>query len=233
MAVSEPGPGSSSLTGQNAAGARLKVASQGTRVQIRHAEILRSDGTLYTDNLQGAKCTDVYILKGVGRSLEPAFTYRGFRYAELTDTLGRLRDALVMHVSTPRFPPLAGSRAGQHHQPRRRTSSEYAVQLYSVPTDCPQRDERLGWTGDVPLFLPRPWNMNVAGFVTKWMRDVVDSHPGRRGTDVGWRSTPRPARLVALLPFGVVQRLRQSRQSRQAAWRLRAAWRCGARPRAP
>ncbi len=193
VAVSEPRPGVFIFDfGQNAAGrARLKVSGpQGTRVQIRHAEILRSDGTLYTDNLQGAKCTDVYILKGVGEEVwEPAFTYRGFRYAELTGYPGAPpRDALVMHVMHAALPAIGRFSCSDSIINRVQENILWSMRsnFYSVPTDCPQRDERLGWTGDVQLFLPTAcWNMNVAGFVTKWMRDVVDSRtPDGAATDV-------------------------------------------------
>ena len=193
VTVSEPKPGVFIFDfGQNAAGrARFKVAGpKGTRVQIRHAEILRPDGTLYTDNLQGAKCTDVYILKGVGEEVwAPAFTYRGFRYAELTGYPGAPpKDALVMQVMHAALPTTGTFSCSEDIINRVQKNILWGMRsnFYSVPTDCPQRDERLGWTGDIQLFLPTAcWNMNVAGYMTKWMRDVVDSRtPDGAATDV-------------------------------------------------
>jgi alpha-L-rhamnosidase len=183
VAVTEPVPGVFIFDfGQNAAGrARLSVKGpKGTRVQIRHAEILRPDGTLYTDNYQGAKCTDAYILKGEGdETWEPAFTYRGFRYAEITGYPGTPgKDALVMHVMHTAAPTTGTFTCSEDIINRVQKNILWGTRsnIYGVPTDCPQRDERLGWTGDIQVFLPTAcWNMQVAGFMTKWMRDVVDS----------------------------------------------------------
>jgi len=183
VGVTAPGPGVFIFDfGQNAAGrARLKVVGpKGARVQIRHGEILRPDGSLYTDNLQGAKCTDLYILKGAGEEIwEPAFTYRGFRYAEVTGYPGvPPKDALVMRVMHAALPSIGTFTCSEDIVNRVQKNILWGMRsnFYSVPTDCPQRDERLGWTGDIQLFLPTAcWNMQVAGFMTKWMHDVVDS----------------------------------------------------------
>jgi alpha-L-rhamnosidase len=183
VAVTEPQPGVYVFDfGQNAAGrARLKVEGpKGTRVQIRHGEILRPDGNVYTDNLQGAKCTDVYILKGEGMEVwEPAFTYRGFRYAELTGYPGVPdKEALLMRVMHADLPPTGTFSCSEDIVNRVQKNILWGMRsnFYSVPTDCPQRDERLGWTGDMQLFMATAgWNMDVAGFTTKWLRDVVDS----------------------------------------------------------
>ena len=193
VAVHEPKPGVFIFDfGQNAAGrARLKVTGpKGTRVQIRHAEILRPDGTLYTDNLQNAKCTDVYIVKGVGEEVwEPAFTYRGFRYAEVTGYPGTpAQDALTMRVMHAALPATGTFSCSEDIINRVQKNILWGMRsnFYSAPTDCPQRDERLGWTGDIQLFLPTAcWNMDVSGYMTKWMRDVIDSRtPDGAATDV-------------------------------------------------
>ncbi|MBX7258782.1 MAG: glycoside hydrolase family 78 protein [Candidatus Hydrogenedentes bacterium] len=183
VALTEPKPGVYVFDfGQNAAGrVRLTVnGPKGTRVQIRYAEILRPDGTLYTDNYQGAKCTDVYTLKGDGTEVwEPAFTYRGFRYAEVTGYPGTPdKNALVMRVMHTAVPPIGDFRCSEDIVNRVQQNILWGTRsnFYGVPTDCPQRDERLGWTGDIQVFLPTAcWNMQVAGFMTKWMQDVVDS----------------------------------------------------------
>ncbi len=168
--------------GQNFAGwVRLKVKGKaGTKVVLRFAEILNPDGTIYTENLRSARCTDTYILKGTGKEIwEPLFTYHGFRYVEVTGYAGKPGlDAItgvVLHSATP----LAGSFE---------CSNPMVNQLYSnivwsqrgnfieVPTDCPQRDERLGWTGDAQIFVrTATYNMDVAAFFTKWLIDLEDA----------------------------------------------------------
>lgn len=168
--------------GQNAAGrARLKVRGEaGTQVQIRHAEVLNPDGTLQTEILRGAKCTDTYILKGGDEEVwEPAFTYRGFRYAEITGYPGTpTKDALtfrVMHANTPQIGEFTCSE-DIINRVQKNIVWGARSNFYSVPTDCPQRDERLGWTGDMQLFLPSAaMNFDIAGYMAKWMQDIVDS----------------------------------------------------------
>jgi hypothetical protein len=168
--------------GQNAAGrARLKVSgAAGTQIQIRHAEVLNPDGTLHTEILRGAKCTDTYILKGGKEEVwEPAFTYRGFRYAEVTGYPGTpTKDALtfrVMHANTPQIGEFVCSE-DIINRVQKNIVWGARSNFYSVPTDCPQRDERLGWTGDMQLFLPAAaMNFDIAGYMTKWMGDIVDS----------------------------------------------------------
>ena len=168
--------------GQNFAGwARLKVKGKaGTKVVLRYAEMLNPDGTIYTDNLRLALCTDTYTLKGTGQEIwEPRFTFHGFRYVEVTGYPGKPSlDAvtgIVVHSATP---PSGSFEC----------SSDMVNQLYSnivwsqrsnfieVPTDCPQRDERLGWTGDAQIFIrTATYNMDVAAFFTKWLVDLEDA----------------------------------------------------------
>jgi alpha-L-rhamnosidase len=168
--------------GQNAAGrARLKVSGEaGTAVQFRHAEVLNPDGTLHTEILRGAKCTDTYILKGGGEEIwEPAFTYRGFRYAEVTGFPGTpTKDTLTFRVMHANTPPIGEFSCSEDIINRVQKNIVWGARsnFYSVPTDCPQRDERLGWTGDMQLFLPSAaMNFDIAGYMTKWMQDIVDS----------------------------------------------------------
>ncbi len=183
IAVSELKPGVFIFDfGQNAAGrARLKVSGDaGTQIQIRHAEVLNPDGTLHTEILRGAKCSDTYILKGGEEEVwEPAFTYRGFRYAEVTGFPGTpTKDALtfqVMHATTPQIGEFTCSE-DIINRVQKNIVWGARSNFYSVPTDCPQRDERLGWTGDMQLFLPAAaMNFDIAGYMTKWMQDIVDS----------------------------------------------------------
>lgn len=168
--------------GQNIAGwVELSICGPaGTRVQLRHGERLNPDGTLYTENLRRAAATDVYILKGRGTEVwHPRFTFHGFQYIELTGLdkplpLEQLRGCVVMSSTEP-----AGQFECSHPLVNRLWQNALWGQkgnFISVPTDCPQRDERLGWMGDAQTFLrTATYNMDVAAFFTKWMVDVTDS----------------------------------------------------------
>ena len=177
--------------GQNFAGCvRLKVKGpRGTEVKLRFAEILHPDGTLSTANLRTAQATDVYILKGEGEEFwQPRFTYHGFRYVEVTGYPGEPKPehfvGLVLHTDAP----VTGSfRCANDLLNRIHDNVVWTLRsnLYSVPTDCPQRDERLGWL-DTQLFAPTAClNRQLAPLFTKWMHDIVDSQgPDGATTDV-------------------------------------------------
>ena len=168
--------------GQNIVGwARLEVEGPGgTTVRLRFVEMLNPDGTIYTINLRGARVTDTYTLKGGGpETWEPTFTTHGFRYVEVTGFPGR-----------PSLGSITGIVVSSLHGPtgRLRTSNPMVNQLQSnilwgqrgnyleVPTDCPQRDERLGWLGDAQVFARTAcYNTQVAPFLTKWLQDVRDA----------------------------------------------------------
>jgi alpha-L-rhamnosidase len=168
--------------GQNFSGwVELTISgAAGTRVQLRHAERLNPDGTIYTDNLRRAQATDHYVLKGEGREVwQPRFTFHGFQYVELTGVdrpvpPDDLRGCVVMSATR---------RTGEFRCSHTGVNQLYSNALWSqmgnflsVPTDCPQRDERLGWMGDAQVFLrTATYNMDVAAFFTKWMVDVADS----------------------------------------------------------
>lgn len=181
--VTQPKPGVYVFDlGQNFAGfCRLKVQGpRGTAVQLRFAEVLNPDGTIYTTNLRSARATDTYILKGDGEEVwEPHFTFHGFRYVEVTGYPGQPSKDAITGIAINSDIPLVGSF---------RCSSEMVNQLYrnivwtqranfiSVPTDCPQRDERLGWTGDAQVFVrTATYNADVAAFFTKWLVDLEDA----------------------------------------------------------
>ncbi|MBN2295022.1 MAG: family 78 glycoside hydrolase catalytic domain [Pirellulales bacterium] len=192
--ITQPVPGKFVFDlGQNFAGfARLKVKGPaGTRVSIRFAEMLNPDGTLYTTNLRGARCIDSYVLKGDGKEeiWQPQFTFHGFRYVEVSGYPGTPTADAVTGVAINSNTPLVGSFA---------CSSPMVNQLYSnivwtqranfieVPTDCPQRDERLGWTGDAQVFIrAAAYNADVGAFYTKWLIDVEDAQrPDGGFTDI-------------------------------------------------
>ncbi len=160
---------------------RLRMRGDaGTKVQLRFAEMLNPDGTLYTENLRSARQTDTYILKGDGQEVfEPRFTFHGFRYIEVTGYPGPLeRGAItgcVVHSDTPPTGSFECSSA-MVNQLWRNIIWGQRGNFLSVPTDCPQRDERLGWMGDAQIFVHTAcYNRDVAAFFTKWMHDVVDA----------------------------------------------------------
>ncbi len=181
--VSQPLPGKYVYDfGQNHAGRlRIKVRGKsGARVQIRHSEILNPDGTLNTDNYRMARATDVYYLKGGEEEIyEPHFTYRGFRYAEISGLTEKLPlenvISQVIHNDVERtgFFKCSNPLINKIYE---NILWGQRSNLYSVPTDCPQRNERLGWTGDAQAFSATAcWNMDMELFFKKWMRDIMDS----------------------------------------------------------
>ena len=168
--------------GQNISGwVRLKVRGPaGTQIALRHGERLNPDGTLYTENLRRAKATDIYILRGgEEETWEPRFTFHGFQYVELTGLPDMPPDGAVTGCAIHSSLPPAGRFECSHPGINRLWLNGLWSQkgnFISIPTDCPQRDERLGWTGDAQVFLRTAvYNMDAAAFFTKWMTDVADA----------------------------------------------------------
>jgi alpha-L-rhamnosidase len=159
---------------------RLRVAgARGTELTVRHAEMLDAEGGLYVENLRTAKATDTYILNGSpdGETLEPAFTFHGFRYVEVRGLGSSLpADACTAVVLSSAFPAAGGFDCSD---PLVNTLQANIVRgmrgnFVDIPTDCPQRDERAGWMGDAQVFVrTATCNGAVAPFFTKWLHDVV------------------------------------------------------------
>jgi len=183
QSIAEPQPGVFVFDlGRNFAGfARLKVQGPaGTRVQMRFAEVLNPDGTIYTTNLRSARATDTYILSGdVVEIWQPRFTFHGFRYVEVTGYPGRPEKDAVTGLAVNSDIPLVGSFTCSNPMVNQLFGNIVWTQranFISVPTDCPQRDERLGWTGDAEVFIrAASYNADVAAFFTKWLRDLEDA----------------------------------------------------------
>jgi alpha-L-rhamnosidase len=167
--------------GQNFAGrVRMSIKSAaGKTIKLRFAEILNADGSLYTENLRAIRATDFYTCKGgETENWEARFTFHGFRYAE------------VQGFNPDDFIELTGVVLHSDMEPTGsfRCSNELLNQLQhnivwgqkgnflDVPTDCPQRNERLGWTGDAQVFIrTAAFNMDLRGFFHKWMLDMRDA----------------------------------------------------------
>ncbi|MDD4869613.1 MAG: family 78 glycoside hydrolase catalytic domain [Kiritimatiellae bacterium] len=215
--ITEPKPGCWTFDlGQNMVGyLRLKVsAPAGTKLTIRHAEMLNPDGTIYTINLRAATSIDTYTCKGAGVEIyQPYFTFHGFRYVEITGLPGKPTldtiTGVVVASDAPRTSEFACSDS--------RINQLYSNIIWgqrgnylSIPTDCPQRDERLGWMGDAQVFVrTATYNADVAAFFTKWLVDVDDAQtPDGAFTDVSPRAgsghgTPAWADAGVICPWTI------------------------------
>lgn len=168
--------------GQNMVGwARLHVQGpRGTQVVLRFAETLRDDGSLYTENLRSARATDIYTLKGGGpETWEPRFTYHGFRYVEVTGYPGDPdAGAVEGRVVQDDMTRLGDFTSSNELLNRIHRNMFWGIRsnYRSIPTDCPQRDERQGWLGDrSQVSRSETYMFDVAAFYTKWIRDLEDS----------------------------------------------------------
>lgn len=180
--VTEPKPGVYVFDlGQNMVGwVRLKAKGEpGQKVTLRHVEMLNPDGTIYTANLRAAKATDSFYLAGrTQRAYEPYFTFHGFQYVEVTglDYKPSLSDVtgIVVYSDLPR----AGWFECSEPLVNKLTLNSLWGQkgnFLDVPTDCPQRDERAGWTGDAQVFMKTAClNLYSPAFYTKWLIDLCD-----------------------------------------------------------
>jgi alpha-L-rhamnosidase len=178
--------------GQNMVGwLRLKVKGPaGTVVTLRHAEVMDKFGEFYTENLRVAKCQLTYTLAGTGEEIyEPRFTFMGFRYVEVTGFPGDLKaDNLTGVVVHSDMTPTGTFECSSAliNQLQHNIVWGQKGNFVDVPTDCPQRDERLGWTGDAQAFSrTAAFNFDVSSFFTKWLKDVsADQKPGGEVPDV-------------------------------------------------
>lgn len=168
--------------GQNLVGwVRLSVQGEkGSTIILRHAEALNPDGTLYTANLRTARSTDHYTLKGEGKEIwEPRFTFHGFRYVEAAGLADiptqETVNAVVIHSDIPETGTFSCSDPLINQLQHNIVWSQKG-NFVDIPSDCPQRDERLGWTGDAQVFIrTAAFNRDVAGFFTRWTRDLDDA----------------------------------------------------------
>lgn len=168
--------------GQNIAGwANLKLNyNPGGPITFRHGEVLDDDGKLYVANLRGAKQIDVYT-PGSDNFIhyEPRFTYHGFRFVEISGLTRKPELTDVVGKVVASASPLAGSFESSSKDLNKLWENILRTQrgnMHSVPTDCPQRDERAGWMGDAQVFAQTSiYNLDMSAFFTKWVRDIRDS----------------------------------------------------------
>ena len=169
--------------GQNIAGVLHCVfrGEKGTEIVIRHGELL-DDGKLYTENLRKAEATDTFILNGDGdEEFRPLFTYHGFRYA-----LIKINGNAEIKEITAEAMYSDLDKTGEFFCNDKIVNKIYSNALWgqrdnflNVPTDCPQRDERLGWTGDAQIFCKSAmYNMDCKAFYEKYLADMRDAQLG-------------------------------------------------------
>jgi len=169
--------------GQNFSGVvRMTVrANKGDSIVIKYGEKLFPDGKLVTENLRRARATDTYISKGSaqGETWMPRFTYHGFQYIEISGLKSKpaLNDikGIVMTSLTPATGSFETDNAILNKLYKNITWTQRS-NYFDIPTDCPQRDERLGWTGDAQIYMrSATYNADIAAFHTKWIKDLDDS----------------------------------------------------------
>lgn len=169
--------------GQNFAGVvRLRVkGNKGDTIRLRFGEVLFPNGNIMTENLRKARAIDTYILKGAkeGETWTPRFTYHGFQYVEVAG----FRTAPSLDAITGIVLTSATPEAGSFETDSKLVNKLYKnivwtqrSNYFDVPTDCPQRDERLGWTGDAQAYVASAtFNNDIAAFFTKWLVDLNDA----------------------------------------------------------
>jgi alpha-L-rhamnosidase len=183
LKITEPEPGTYVFDlGKNIAGiAELKLQGpEGTTVQLRFGEILKSDGNIQTENLRLARATDTYILNGNGvETWQPKFTYHGFQYIEVTGfpgkpTLDAVTGLVLSSIETDAS--TFSSSNAMNNKLYENIKTTQSANFFDIPTDCPQRDERLGWLGDAQTYMrSATYNADVSTFMTKFLVDLDDA----------------------------------------------------------
>jgi alpha-L-rhamnosidase len=165
--------------GQNLVGwVQIKVKGKaGDTIKISHAEVLDKKGNFYTENLRAAKAQAIYILKGNEEEIfEPHFTFFGFRYIKLEGIAGELKPEDFTAVALYSAMEKTGSFTSSNpliNQLQHNIEWGLRGNFLDVPTDCPQRDERMGWTGDAQAFFrTSTFLRGVNNFFTKWLKDL-------------------------------------------------------------
>lgn len=166
--------------GQNLVGwVQVKISGKaGDKITLYHAEVLDKVGNFYTENLRVAKQKNEYILKGEGEEFfEPHFTFQGFRYVKIENFSGEIKPEMFTAVALYSDMKKTGEFTSSHpliNQLQHNIQWGQNGNFLDVPTDCPQRDERLGWTGDAQAFArTATFNRQSHNFFAKWLKDVA------------------------------------------------------------
>lgn len=166
--------------GQNLVGwARIKISGKaGDSLIVDHAEVLDKNGNFYTENLRAAKARNIYVLNGKGEEFfEPHFTFQGFRYIRINAVGDQLKKENLSAVTLYSDMNPTGQFECSNpmlNQLQHNIQWGQKGNFLDVPTDCPQRDERLGWTGDAQAFSrTASFNMDVHNFFAKWLKDLT------------------------------------------------------------
>jgi alpha-L-rhamnosidase len=224
--------------GQNLVGwVQLKANGKaGDSIKISHTEVLDKAGNFYIENLRGAKAQNAYILKGGGDEyFEPQFTWQGFRYIKVEGITGDLNldDFTAVAVYSDMEPTgMFTTSNPMLNQLQHNIQWGQKGNFLDVPTDCPQRDERLGWTGDAQVFSrTASFNMNVHNFFSKWLKDVAadqntdgsvphiipDVFDGQNGGATGWSDVATVVPWNMYLAYGDKELL-QNQYPSMKAW---------------
>jgi alpha-L-rhamnosidase len=207
--------------GQNLTGwTSLKIkGKKGDQIKIRHGEMLYENGSLYTENLTAAIQEDDYILSGEQDIFEPSFTYHGFRYIEVSGLTNSLEKDMIEAYAISSDPDISGSFECSNEKLNKLFSNILWTQrnnMTSVPTDCPQRDERMGWMGDAQIFCQTSiFNMDMAAFYNKWLIDIRDAQalrgafpdfaPHGNKPDIRFSNAPGWSDAGIIIPWQVYQ----------------------------
>lgn len=222
--------------GQNLVGwVQVKASGEaGTRITISHTEVLDKDGNFYTESLRSAKQQNTFILKGEGmEEFEPHFTWQGFRYIKIEGYPGELRPENFTATALYSDMEPTGTFSCSDsliNQLQHNIQWGQRGNFLDVPTDCPQRDERLGWTGDAQAFArTASFNFRVHRFFSKWLKDVVADQYANGGVpfvvpDVltngqvspGWADVATIAPWTMYLAYGDKQLLEDQYESMKA-----------------
>ncbi|MGN8069430.1 alpha-L-rhamnosidase [Mucilaginibacter sp. SG564] len=223
--------------GQNLVGwVQFKLkAKTGDTIHLFHAEVLDQKGNFYTKNLRTAKQEITYVFKSdSAESYEPHFTFQGFRYLKVVGYNGPLDSTNVAAYAVYSDMAQTGKFSTSNplvNQLQHNIQWGQKGNFVDVPTDCPQRDERMGWTGDAQAFArTATFNMDVAGFFTKWLKDLsADQHKDGAVPYVipnvldsvssaasGWSDVATIAPWTIYLAYGDKQVLQQQYESMKA-----------------
>lgn len=216
--------------GQNLTGlVELKIhGKKGQKIQIRHAEVLDKDGNFYPDTLREAKSVDIYICNGKEQVFLPHFTFHGFRYIAV-EGIEEMKleqfTACVMHSDMEKTGDFVCSN-DKVCQLQSNIAWGQRGNFLDIPTDCPQRDERLGWMGDAGVFSwTAAFNRNTALFFTKWMRDIAAESSAEKGVPqvvpdiIGQYSASVWSDAAVIIPWVVYQTYGDKRI-------LEESWKC-------